>query len=167
VEVWDRILSCYEVWMKETMVKQEVLFYKDSSGDRVDIDLMEHVKNGELCMHSVSAAHFIKVLNFFDSAMCSALHPGEIEALAVMHETKDLLFCTGDAKAIEALVLLGLKGQGISLEQLLSNAGLTKKTDRIFQRKGFVKMSEEHPQIVFRASVFDSIMGCSLFAVVD
>ena len=44
VGVWSQLFSIYEIWMTETMVKQEVFFYRDSNGNRIDIDLMSEVK---------------------------------------------------------------------------------------------------------------------------
>ncbi|MCD4708063.1 MAG: hypothetical protein K8S62_10040 [Candidatus Sabulitectum sp.] len=132
--------------MTETMVKQEVLFYKNSDDVRIDIDLMENIEGERLVMHSATAAQIIQVLNLFDSQMCSALHSGEIEALAVIHlkrEVDGLFFCTGDAKAIEALVLMGLRSKGISLEHLLSKAGCTKKLPRHFSEIRFHELIEK------------------------
>lgn len=144
--VWSVLLSCYEVWMTETIVMQEVLFFKNSAGIRIDIDLMKDIESDRLVMHSLTAKQIIKVLNLFDSPMRSALHAGEIEALAVMHfeqEIDGLFFCTGDAKAIEALVLMGLKGRGISLENLLSKAGFTKKLPQHFSEIRFHQLIEK------------------------
>lgn len=50
--MWSVLLSCYEVWMTETMVKQEVLFFKNSDGLRIDIDLMKDIEGERLVMHS-------------------------------------------------------------------------------------------------------------------
>ena len=84
-------------------------------------------------------------MSLFDSPMRSALHSGEIEAPAVMHlkrETDGLFFCTGDAKAIKALVLMGLRDKGVSLENLLSKAGFTKKLPQHFSEIRFQQLIE-------------------------
>ena len=146
IGVWANILSRYEVWMTETMVKHEVLYYRDSSGEKISIDLMEHISCKNLYMHSVSAEQIARVLEYFDSEMCSCLHSGEIEALAVMdikRKKEGLFFCTGDAKAVEALVLMGLREKGVSLEQLLSGAGLTKKIPLHFSEKRFRQLIDK------------------------
>jgi len=143
VGVWSQLFSIYEIWMTETMVKQEVFFYRDSNGNRIDIDLMSEVKKGRIVMQSVTASETLEVLKLFNSRMRPALHAGEIEALAVIHlkqEIDNLCFCTGDVKAMEALVLLGLRHRGVSLEELLSKAGYTKSIPKHFSETRFKEL---------------------------
>ena len=146
VGAWSGILSNYDVWMTETMVKQEVLFYNNSEGCRIPIDLNEDVDEGRLVVHSVATEGVLEVLNKFDAPMRSALHLGEVEALSVIHskrETNNLHLCTGDGKAIEALVLLGLKNRGVSLESLLLKVGLSKRIPSHFSEDRFRQLVEK------------------------
>ncbi len=69
------------------------------------------------------------------------LHPGETESLALLYSNKaeQRLFCTADATAIQALSMLGLWEQGISLEKALIHAGLQRSlsyqyTDDYYQK---------------------------------
>ena len=96
-------------------------------------------------MLSVCAEEIVAVLDLFDSEMCSCLHPGELEALAVMQLNRGcagLLFCTGDAKAVEALVLMGLRSKGVSLELLLSKAGFSNNVPPHFSESRFRQLVE-------------------------
>lgn len=60
-----------------------------------------------------------------------------IAVMDIQQENEGLFFCTGDAKAVEALVLMGLRGEEVFLEQLLSGVSLTKKIPVHFSRKDF------------------------------
>ena len=62
-----------------------------------------------------------------DRVMVEAIDEGELEALALLlcrgipHR-----FCTGDLPAVRALCHLGLHDRGVSFEQVLREAGITK-----------------------------------------
>lgn len=55
---------------------------------------------------------------------------GELESIAIArHIVHDALFCTADGYAIQAMVVLGLREQLVSMEKLLQAAGLARKFD--------------------------------------
>jgi hypothetical protein len=82
-----------------------------------------------------------------------AVHSGEKEALAFVfcHQSEDYYFCTGDAAALQALAVVGMKDKGISLEKLLNDIGLPKTlkhqfTENYFKtwiKKGSVRFVQE------------------------
>jgi hypothetical protein len=62
----------------------------------------------------------------FDRVFVEGLHPGELEAIAILKKNPDesLRFCTADKVAIYALVLLNLEERLVSLEAVLREVGL-------------------------------------------
>jgi hypothetical protein len=61
----------------------------------------------------------------FDPLFAESIDAGEQEALALMLAGKcdDHSFCSGDARPLQALSMLGLGERGISLEELLKSIG--------------------------------------------
>ena len=75
-------------------------------------------------------ADFIGIrTKLFDSVTDRDIHPGEREALALLHQGSNYVFCSSDRAAIEVIGLLGLSAKGLSFEKLLKSCGITKKLE--------------------------------------
>jgi hypothetical protein len=66
-----------------------------------------------------------------------------MEALKILQDNKNILFCTCDKAAIKAIALLGKKEQGISFERLLKSSGINKKLEPKHTEKFFRKYLDE------------------------
>ena len=154
---WEGLLTAYNVGISEIIARQEVQFYYDRTGKRIHTSFKEDEKAGRIRIISATAVDIGDTLDIFDQRMRDGLHPGEIEAITILRtssESQELYFCSGDKKACEAIGLLGLSENGISLEMLLRRAGLTKPIRSHFSEKRF-------REIIKKASA-DKIMGRGL-----
>jgi hypothetical protein len=145
VGAWNALLQRYRIGVFEIIARREVMFWKNERGERVDIELNEYEKTGLIQIHSASIPDLQGTLQAFSADMRDRLHSGEIEAISVLRRLcscQEALFCTGDRKACEAVVLLGLSENGISLERLLSRAGLKKPIRMHFTESRFKKIQE-------------------------
>jgi hypothetical protein len=114
------------------VVKDEVsFFYKPDSGIPEPIHLSRLIEENKICRIDATDQEMAAVLRRFDRGFIEGLHPGELEALALLlaGNLDDHLFCTSDGIAIQAAVMLGLRDFLISLEKILQKLGLQKPLD--------------------------------------
>jgi hypothetical protein len=124
---WDALCSRCSVTVPSIIVRWELLPYLDAAtGVPSQIDLRPLVGNGiteaegtEMQLANVSVALRGRI----------SLHPGEHEALALMlsGSLPTHSFCTSDAAAIKAAVMLGLSARLVSLEEVLTSIGYSRK----------------------------------------
>jgi hypothetical protein len=116
----------------------ESLYYWHE-GDKIAIDLEPQVIKSEIDELEATAEEITALYSIYEPWFVQTLDPGETEALALYNSRilKDVMFCTGDAPAIKAFVMLGKSSLGISFETLLSKCGLTKSLKRQFTEPFF------------------------------
>jgi hypothetical protein len=137
--VWDLLKNAYEITLPAIVCRREALYYfKD--GEKLQIQLREQIKSGEIDEIEGTGDELNKLVNLFESYFLDTLDAGELEALALIYSRRvnNAVFCTGDGPAIKALVMMGASGLGISLETALNKIGLTKKL-RIQYTEDFYK----------------------------
>ncbi len=128
--VWEGLIAEISVVVPATIVHSEALFFKGrkrSVSGRIHLPAL--VEQGKIKQVEASAQEVDAVLQRFDRIFRESLHPGEVEALAVLHAGKapECAFCSGDKTAIRCLAMLGLSDCAISLEEVLDSIGLRKK----------------------------------------
>ena len=127
--IWDKLTAKHEVVLARSVFSREVRDYRDpASGRRVPIDLGPDMDNGRLKVMDADLSWTAEA----DDVCCrrlGGLHGhGELESIAIAkHAARDALFCTADGYAIQAMVVIGLREQLISMEKLLQAAGLSRK----------------------------------------
>lgn len=92
------------------------------------------------------ASHLDLVSRKFDPVLGPEIHAGELEAIAALmfgSLPPETFFCTHDKAPIHALVLLGLKDKGISIEEVLSISGLSRKVKSGYSKKQFSRARAE------------------------
>jgi hypothetical protein len=140
--VWDLIVKRNKVYISSIILRHEVYFYEDNKGLRHNIDLMKDAgfKFSEI---SASVEELINFSQQFDRVLEEELHDGEKEALKILQDHGEILFCTCDKAAIKAIALLGKREQGISFEKLLKSSGLTKRLEFKHTENFFRKYLDE------------------------
>jgi hypothetical protein len=136
--IWDQLKVSYKLTLPAIVRRGEVL-YCFIDGRKVAINLENQVVNKEIDELEATAQEVGALFRIFESWFLETLDPGETEALALL-ETRNLsefVFCTSDAPAIKALVMLGKSSSGVSLETLLAKIGLTKNLQKQFSEPFF------------------------------
>jgi hypothetical protein len=119
--VWEAVKAKYAVHVTSIVV-EEVKFAKTPTGYcKISLD-----EQAELTIVEATASEIAGVLANFANSFAQGLDDGETESLAVMckGELEDCRFCTSDTNAIQAVGMLGLASQSISLEEVLEFAGI-------------------------------------------
>lgn len=123
--VWKNLKAKYDVHVTSIVAIVEVKFAKTSTGS-IKIDLKEQAERGEITIVEATASEMKNVTSQFTNSFAQGLDDGETEGLTVISkgELQDCKFCTGDTNGIQAVGMLGLGSQSISLEEVLSLCGI-------------------------------------------
>jgi len=156
--LWEELCDQTAVVVPSTIVHESVFYVEPSSRERVEIELESQVLEGEISQVTATAEDMAQFMTQFDAVMVENLHPGEVEALTLMHKGRvtDALFCSADQAAVKALVLVGMNDRGISLEDALKATGL----------RGAGRVGEQYCRARFtqwvREAVLDRLQGRGL-----
>jgi len=140
--IWNQIVTKNRIYISSIILRQEVYFYEGHNAVRHNIKLLKDagLKFSEI---SVSVTELKKFSLQFDRVLEAELHAGEKEALKIMQDNNEILFCTCDKAAIKAIAVLGKREQGISFEKLLKSSGITKRLAFKHTEKYFKKYLNE------------------------
>ena len=155
--LWEKLCACTRVVVPSVIVHQ-AQFYKDPvSGERVEINLEAQVLAGQISQEAVDVEETAEFMYHINAVMTESLHPGEIEALTLLFKNRvpDCKFCSADQAAVKALVLVGMKDKGLSLEKVLEHTGLRRKSLK-------AQYSERRFQDWVRQAEIDRIQGTGL-----
>jgi hypothetical protein len=125
--VWANLVETGQIVVPSIVIRDEAQFYETEQGMiPTPIDLRALLDENRIAEASATAAEMRQVLDHFDRNTQEGLDPGEIEALAIIMQNEDdeMRFCTADRAAVEAIAMLGLSEQGISMECMLDELGL-------------------------------------------
>lgn len=140
--VWDQVVKRNQVSIPSIVLREEAFYYDDEQGIRHEIDIIKDAGTAfqEISATAVGMRDFIER---FDSDVQEELHNGELEALTILQGDRDILFCTSDKMAIKAIAIMGSSSQGISLEELLTACGISKKLGYKHTKEYFRKYISE------------------------
>ena len=138
-DIWEKMLKVLDIKVPSTVV-QEAFFFENKDGIMdYSLDLKRLAEEGAIEITQASLDDIISLKEQFDESF--SLDAGEEEAIAILFADKaeGAMFCSADKLAIQALAMLDLVEQGISLERILQINGITKKlyyecTDEHFQK---------------------------------
>jgi len=145
VEVWSALIERLEIAIPSIVAHDEALFYSaEKRRIPYEIDLLRLVQEGKIREFTASATEIRDLSNKFDRVFIEELHPGETEALALIHFDKasEYKFCSGDKVAIQGLAMIGHSSNGISMENFLKSVGLIKQLSYQFTESYFKKWLE-------------------------
>ena len=126
-DAWSALLQRRSI-VVPSIVAHEESFYYERASQTVIIDLPSLIAGGEIQELEATPSEMRDVASAFDRVFVEGLHPGELEAVAILKKNPDdpLRFCTADKVAIYALVLLNLEERLVSLEAALREVGLSR-----------------------------------------
>lgn len=141
--IWDKLVEACDVYLAKTIV-DETQFYDDENGTRHYVDLSCEKR---VYVFDVPMAEVSSFLQQFEPIYADQLDPGELEALAFLFSSSETyMICSGDAIVYRTLGRLNRPDQGISLEELLPQIGLsqsnlpypqTQKFRKYYSQEGF------------------------------
>ena len=140
--IWNQIAIKNKIYISSIILKQEVYFYENYYGARHKIELLKDA-GSKFSEISISAEELKNFSQQFDRVFQEELHAGEKEALKILQDNNEILFCTCDKAAIKAIALLGKREQGISFEKLLKSSGITKRLEKKHTEIFFKKYLDE------------------------
>lgn len=149
LEIWLALIEKIKVMVPSIVVHDEALFSSRATGDiPKNINLLQLTQNGKITKLTATAEELAKLQAMFDPVFGPELHAGEVEALALLQEDKaqGAYFCTSDRCAIQALAMIGMSGQGISMETLLRSVGLQKPLPGQYREDFFKKNLKQGQQ---------------------
>lgn len=138
--IWQTLIERCKVLLPSIVVHDEALFFqRDINGIPQEINLPMLVDADKVIEVAATTEEIIAFRALFDRVFIETLHDGEVEALALLNVGKVFggLFCTGDARAIQALAMAGMSERGISLETLLKSIGLSRRLRKQFTGRFF------------------------------
>lgn len=123
---WVALQEKYDIFLPETVLKDEALYYYDGKGAKQYLQLQPEIDAGKIKICSSTPAEQASLLTRLHPSVGLRLHAGELEALAYLanDEQEGMAFVTGDGAAIQAAHGLGMTV--ISLEKLYTQIGQTK-----------------------------------------
>jgi len=132
IGIWDQILAHCDVHVSETIVA-EVLYYIDANDQKQPIDLSRYAD--KMTIHSLPVSRVLELKKGFGSILLDKLDAGEAELLSVVHSSFDSYrLCSADAVVFRVLAALGKSDQGVSLEELLQQIGLSRSVSWPFSK---------------------------------
>lgn len=136
---WDKLVAAVAITVPSTVAAEEARTFVDSRTGVAAVRLRPHIEQGLIREEAATPAELADLVSQFTADRWGGLHTGELEAIALLAAGRlpEHRFCTGDGAAIEALGILGLSEQGISLEELLSTHGLGRRLRRQYSQAFF------------------------------
>ncbi len=122
--VLDSLAKQHKIHVAST-VASEVKYYKKSK-QKIEVDFRkEYIDSGKITEITSSIQNMQDVMRRLPALKRDAIHPGEIESLAILLQDESLTLCTFDAAAIRVVPFLDASERVISAERLLQTSGLT------------------------------------------
>jgi hypothetical protein len=135
VGLWGHVLEKCEILLART-VFEEPFFYLNDSGDKIYFSLEEDEKAGRLKVVDVPVKDVLAFKAQFTDLFAGDIDPGEAEALAYLFsQNVTHSICSADKIVFRVLGCLGKSDQGLSLEEILKQCGLTKKLPKEFGKE--------------------------------
>jgi hypothetical protein len=144
--IWDEVVARCDVHLARTVVEDEAHFFVADDGQRHDFDLRPYINTNKITVFDVTVGAAAAFRNRFDPVYFEKLDPGETESLVhFLGLAGESWICSADKIVYRILGGLDRGEQGVSLEEVLQQAGLgrglrvqfTKEFRVRWTRKGF------------------------------
>lgn len=130
--IWESVTKRFRIVLTEAVVEESQFFIRD--GKRIDIDWAPILAAGTVEVRQVPLREIKRFKARFDATYLERFDPGETEAMTLMQSERDSSICSADAIVWRVLGNTGDGERGISLEELLQQAGLPKPLPERFTR---------------------------------
>jgi len=126
--LWENVVGTCDVHLARTIVEAEARFFQDQAGIRRPIDLASCEGSGTVNVFDVALSELTAFTSAYDITYVDRLDPGETESLVHLLARPDpCQICSADSIVFKVLGNLARGEQGVSLEEVLHRAGLTRK----------------------------------------
>ena len=151
--IWEAFIEKCDVTISKIVAEQAKWASQELQDICIDLEPYEKqdlIKTIDLELSDVKGFY-----DKFDKLYKAIIHPGEKETLAFLcNSPKGWLVCSADGAVFRVLGILGKAEQGISLEDVLNNIGLSKKLEWRYTEKFREKYT--------RMGQIDSVQGQGL-----
>ena len=141
--LFDTLVERHEIFVGTTVISEVKSHKKSYWADRSKVPVnfrTQYIDSGKVKELNSTASEIDNlVVSKMPKLWVNTIDIGELESLAILIKEENLVFCSCDAAAIRALPFLDASERGISLENLISSAGLkkvqldVKHTEQYFQ----------------------------------
>jgi len=139
MKLWTAVIDKFEVHLSSIVAHRESKYHQakeDEWGE--DIDFAHDIAPGKITVFEVPEQEILSFKSQFDANYFADLDDGEAESLAMLVSVKeDCRISSGDAIVYKILGNLNLGEQGISLEEILQQCGLSRKMEGFQYGKAF------------------------------
>lgn len=135
LNVWSLLVDSYRLTIPSVIARHEAKYFF-VSGHYNPINLNSDLGQKKIVELQAELTEIALLMKQFDALFAESIDPGEQEALALLlaERCPGHLFCSGDARSLQALAMLDMSDRGISLEELLNRIGQSRKLDDHFTR---------------------------------
>ena len=140
LDVWDKLIERVSISVPSIIAQDEALFFsREYQQIPTPINLQALSKTNRIQIVEATLQEIQGIQSVFDRVFIEQIHPGEAEALAILHsrENFDHHVCTSDSMAIRAIAMLDRSHLAISFEQCLAQNGLQKPLEVQFKKEFF------------------------------
>ena len=132
--LWDAVASRCDLVLPSLVVRESD-FFVDACGVERPIDLRHDIDAGRITVMAATVEEMQEYRARFDDLYLQRLHDGETEALILCGRLgDDCRLCSADAVVFRVLALLDRREQGVSLQELLDEIGLSRAVTRPFTK---------------------------------
>jgi hypothetical protein len=132
--LWQRVVELCDIHVGRTVV-DEADFFIDESGTRQPIDLTNDIENQRIHLFQVELAEVDRFRADYDPSYFARLDPGETEALVrLLNLPSDWRLCSADGIVFKILANIRRSEQGMALEEVLDQIGLTRRLGRQYTK---------------------------------
>jgi len=142
LELWSQVIHGCDAAIG-SVIHGETRFYIDKKGNKKPINLAKQIAEKKIEIVCASLKDIAALSALLNDFFLDSIDAGEQEIIALIHSSQrknEFLFCTADKLAIECLGILGLRYQGISLEELLQKLHIPTKLRLSYSKQAFEKM---------------------------
>ena len=130
LSIWSQLTEKCTITITRTVVDDEAYYWRDKQGIPHTIDLNRYIEEEKINCIDVPLAQVDSFRQKFGPTYLDRLDPGEADSLAFLYYSQEKwLICSADGIVFKALGCLRLGEQGISLEKILQQIGLTRELD--------------------------------------
>jgi len=150
--IWSHFIEKCSVTLTQTVI-DEAQYYEDEERIRYPIDLKPDIESKKIQCIDVPIKTVEKLVRKYGPVYLEKLDDGEAESLAFLMDSQEKwLISSSDRIVFKTLGREGRSEQGISLEEILTNIGLTQSDLKYQYTKIFREKNTHEGQI-------DSIQG--------
>ncbi len=133
LDIWDDFIKYCDVSISRIIVDDQALYTEDGNKH---IDLNPYEERELIKIIDVEPSVVKTFYDKFDLLYQADIHDGEKETLAFLYDSSEnWLICAADGAVFRVLGLLGKAEQGISLEEILEQIGLSRKLERHYTKE--------------------------------